>query len=457
MSGTVTQLTRLSQVLFVVTLALLFSPVGQTPHGLAEEGAEDSEDGIDLFLKAVISEQTDSRISSGAISYEVKVNRYKTEEEIQEEIDALIDDFKKNNADHPMLDRMIKNASESVRSSYPKTNNGLFRFDYSKKDCMLVELQLVYQDFPKNIPGNAMRSITKCFLDSSSRKIEAAQIFPGSRDAFVRDMGSVLSLTATQFEQFGRPRGLLAVQVASLVKAKGELATKEEVKQLFKKMNGNIELKSGDKEISILNIVETKPFEDGSTAYTLETTVAGKVTHRFVIVPSMGYVCPKIEFYDFTSGNLTEVYEAKDFVKLPRSGVYYPLYYAKSIYKTTDGQLREKYEYTIHQETLSLNEPMNPSDFTLEIDEGAEVYDKRGGKMVSYVADRAGTLSLGSGGLDLDKMSWLREKTDELPKSDVSEPRPSQIPRIILMVIGFALTGWGVIVRKRKKKNGTAL
>ena len=48
------------------------------------------EDGIDIFLKAVISQQTQSVIFSGQGTYDMSKGADKTEEEIQEEIDSTI-------------------------------------------------------------------------------------------------------------------------------------------------------------------------------------------------------------------------------------------------------------------------------------------------------------------------------------------------------------------------------
>ena len=438
------QLTRLSQVLFVITLALLFSPVGQTPQGLAEEGAEDSEDGIDLFIKAAISEQTDSRIFSGAISYEVTISQSQTEEEIQKESKRLLGNIKEKYPDLPGVDSLIEKTPEALKAARStKTNDCFIRFDCSKKGYEFIQTSVTNKDLPEK----HRHFLTRRHIGLFSVKNDTAVLFSNVPTVFVSGSG----FSWAQMEQFGHLRGILATGIGAFVKKKGKAVAKEEVKQLFKKINGD------NQDLSIMKIVETKPFEDGSTAITLETSVAGKVTQRFTIVPSMGYVCPKIEFYDSFSGNLVEEYEAREFVKHQGSGIYYPTYYTESNYNASNGKLTEKREYTIHQETLSLNEPMSPKDFTLEVAEGFEVYDTRGGKNAHYAADQAGVLTLEPDGLDLDKMPWLRLRTDTLPSRNSSSLRQCLVPRIALMAIGLVLIAWGVIGRIRKKRDTEVL
>ncbi|MBQ6618596.1 MAG: hypothetical protein IJH68_00430 [Thermoguttaceae bacterium] len=421
---------RLARCVMFFTVAFL----GQS--GRAEE------DGIDIFLKAVISQQIQSPITSGAISYEKKVTiGDRTEEEIKKESDQLIADFKNDVPDHPYIKEIISGVPERVRAAYSRTRtiSGRFRFDYSQKGCKFAEDQFTYEDFPES----PLRSIKKQVSGRFSDRTEAAMELPLSSTIFV---GSTAP-NMVQFHQLGRLRGILVTGVSAIVEGKGERVAKEEIRQHFKKICED------NRDISVLKIAEIKPFEDGSTSYTLESAVADKVTQRFTIVPSMGYICPKIEFYDPSSGNLVKEYEAKEFVKLPRSGIFYPTHYTESDYNASTGKLTKKVEITIHQETLSLNEPMSPKDFSLEVPEGFRVYDSRDGGDAHYTAEEAGVLTLESDGLDLDKKPWLRKTTEGLPRKNSSVPKQRIAARVILMAIGFGFIIWGVIVRIRKKKS----
>lgn len=160
--------------------------------------------------------------------------------------------------------------------------------------------------------------------------------------------------------------------------------------------------------------METDPFGDGSKSYTLESSVDGKVTQRYMVVPSLGYVCPKVQLYDFDSGNLVDEYLAREFVLHQRSGLYYPTIYIESRHDASSGKLIEKREYKINQKALFLNETMHPNEFSLDVSEGIKIVDFREGKNIQYTADASGVLSLAPGGLDLKKMPWLR-KVGDLP------------------------------------------
>ena len=353
----------------------------------------------------------------------------------------MIADFKNDVPDHPYIKEIISGVPERVRAAYSRTRtiSGRFRFDYSQKGCKFAEDQFTYEDFPES----PLRSIKKQVSGRFSDRTEAAMELPLSSTIFV---GSTAP-NMVQFHQLGRLRGILVTGVSAIVEGKGERVAKEEIRQHFKKICED------NRDISVLKIAEIKPFEDGSTSYTLESAVADKVTQRFTIVPSMGYICPKIEFYDPSSGNLVKEYEAKEFVKLPRSGIFYPTHYTESDYNASTGKLTKKVEITIHQETLSLNEPMSPKDFSLEVPEGFRVYDSRDGGDAHYTAEEAGVLTLESDGLDLDKKPWLRKTTEGLPRKNSSVPKQRIAARVILMAIGFGFIIWGVIVRIRKKKS----
>ncbi|MBQ1456693.1 MAG: hypothetical protein IIZ25_12690 [Thermoguttaceae bacterium] len=269
--------------------------------------------------------------------------------------------------------------------------------------------------------------------------VDAAMFDPSISQVNVNNTQS----SVAEFSQFGRVRGMMVYLISTVVKEKGERLAREEIKEKTKKI-------SGDKEgVTVMKITEKKPFNDGATAYTIESSAAGRVSQRYIIVPALGYICPKIEYYDPRSGGLFQEYEASDFVLHQRSGLYYPTRYRETVYDPSTGRMRENKEYTIHQETLSLNEPMSPKDFFIEVPEGLRVVDNRvGGE--EYIAEASGVLTLEPDGLALDKKSWLR-KTIAAPPNIYTTYYKNALPRILLMALGAALIVFALVRRRRNK------
>ena len=414
----------------LISWTLIFTAVLMCGVCFAEE------DGIDIFLEAVISHQTQSVIFSGKGSYEKVVGWGKTEEEIQEEIDKAIALVKKTlPPDDPRLELYAEEFPKALRARYSEKRvlSGTFRFDYSNKDWHYVGYQIIYnQDSEK--PDMV---IEKKDVRQLPITVEAVLFDPSISKVTVDNTRS----TFAEYNHFGRVRGILISLISGIIKEKGKPIAREEIKEM---------LGSGEENVTVMNIVDKKPFGDGATAYTIESTVEGRITDRFVIVPALGYICPKIEYYNYKNGNLFQEYEASDFVLHQRSGLYYPTRYRETVYDPSTGRMRENIEYTIHQETLSLNEPMSPKDFFIEVPEGLRVVDQRGGDDEEYIAEASGVLTLEPDGLVLDKKAWLR-KTIAAPPNIYSVYYQNALPRILLMALGAALIVFALVRRRRNK------
>ena len=395
------------------------------------------EDGIDVFLKAVISQQTQSKIFSGQGTYDMSKGLAKTEEEIQEEIDYEIAKMKQMIPNHPQLKNIIEGYPKAVRARYAEkcVFSGAFRFDYSQKDWHYIENQMIYD-------GDSERPVTvieKRDARKLTAPVDAAMFDPSISQVMVNNTRS----SVAEFNQFGRVRGMMVYLISAVVKEKGERLAREEIKEKTKKI-------SGDKEgVTVMKITEKKPFDNGATAYTIESSAAGQVSQRYVIVPALGYICPKIEYYDPQTGGLFQEYEASDFVLHQRSGLYYPTRYRETVYDPSTGRMRENKEYTIHQETLSLNETMSPKDFFIEVPEGLRVVDNRVGNE-EYIAEASGVLTLEPDGLALDKKTWLR-KTIAAPPNIYTTYYKNALPRILLMALGVVLIVFALARRRRNK------
>ena len=97
-------------------------------------------------------------------------------------------------------------------------------------------------------------------------------------------------------------------------------------------------------------------------------------------------------------------------------------------------------EYRIDKLSVDVNFPITDEEFAIEIPEGAKVTDDRKGKASrQYKASDNGILSLGKGGLDLEKMDWL------MPLGKFGIPRAEwDIRRIVCLNIGILLVLWGI-------------
>ena len=104
-------------------------------------------------------------------------------------------------------------------------------------------------------------------------------------------------------------------------------------------------------------------------------------------------------------------------------------------------------EYRIDKSSLDVNFPIADDEFLVEIPEGATVNDGRKGKgSKRYKAIDKGVLSLGKGGLDLDKMDWLAP-TNVSPLSS----QPMAWWRIVCTILGIVFILLALYLKVFKK------
>ena len=401
-----------------------------------------ADDGVDIFLKAVDYQQSHGALITGRVSYSVVLtNGGKSEEEIYDEIDELAADLDRLSPDTPK-EKNRYDASQTIRSKYSSERHidGTFQFDYSKDKDGYSKVSLVFD----NNPNDQTINIEKKKSVKGAKKSEGALYEAGASTVFVNRTAS----TAGDFSHFGRLRGMTPGLMAVIISQKGLAAAKDQIKSTAEAVS------QADVGAKTLEIVETKPFADGAEAVTIESRLGGKITQRYVIVPAFGYICPLEQLYDQNTGNLTNEYVANDFFLNEKSGLYYPATYIESEYNPSTGALVTKKEYKIDKESLSLNEPMSPADFALDVPEGVWVQDVRDGKKELFRASSDGVLSLAPGGLDLSKMSWLTKDASEPSQTHASDAKNRRIScsRIIFMSIGICLilVGVGLAVKKRR-------
>lgn len=428
---------RIALMAFLFTAALLC------------RGVRAEEDGIDIFLKA-IDPQGPAVIKTAAVAYEMtKELGSKTEEEIQAECDLMIANYQDMN-NKPLDEAAIRQVTDAVRAKYSQgqTISGLVRFDYSQDPYRYTEIQFT-------VGGHTTTVIQKQEKSGPKGKTEAAQLESPST-VFISNTPTA----AAKCEEFGRFRGLMAGLFTAEIPDQKDLSPRDRIIEVTKALCG------GSDEARVFEIVETKPYDNGSTAYTLECGVGEKVTRRCTIVPEMGYICTKAATFNFRTGDPIEEYEADDFVKQPHSDLWYPTHYTERQYNPQTGALTQQCRYTIDQDSLVLNEPMTPEDFALEISANCGVIDAREGKNTNYVAVEPGELTLEPGGFDLEKLSWLKKpgEISSTPPSNTAQsntspsdsPSPAGEPkplvRILLIAGGLLIIAAALVVRWLRNK-----
>ena len=371
-----------------------------------------TEDGIDMFLTAVDTHQHPAVLSVRGF-YNLTVTPGEKSEE-----------------GNPPPD--------SKRDATQKRISGAFQFGRSDEGEEYTKRELVFKDD----------------LSSTTTYIQKRAASPGAKQsdtAFFDSAASKVIVSGTavataDFRRFGRVQGPIFELISSVIDQQGLSAAKDMLISQGKAMKEN------NIDVSVLEIKETKPFEGGSESYVIESTFNGKVSQRYTIVPALGYICPSEQLYDMGTGNLTNEYLASDYILNESSGLYYPMTYVESEYDPATGKLIEKKEYTIDRESLTLNDPILPENFVLDVPEGLHVLDARNGKQDLYIADSAGSLSLAPGGLDLKKLPWL-SKADMNPSKDAASAESKGLyTRIVFIAIGLFLVVSGIFMAVQKRK-----
>ncbi|GHT24120.1 hypothetical protein FACS189419_08860 [Planctomycetales bacterium] len=182
-----------------------------------------------------------------------------------------------------------------------------------------------------------------------------------------------------------------------------------------------------------------------SLAYVLESEKNGIVVERYWIDVSRGYICPLIQFYD-AKGILNKEYRASEYFLDEKSGLWFPHLYIENI----SGEKNDTWDckkFHIDSDATKINEPINDGEFAIDVLDGVTVQDKRKKSTVSYKSKGKGTLSLVSGGLDLDKMDWLQKEEDSVP---LPQNTRGNLVQVILCIAGIVLIIIAFLIKRGK-------
>jgi outer membrane lipoprotein-sorting protein len=195
-------------------------------------------------------------------------------------------------------------------------------------------------------------------------------------------------------------------------------------------------------------LTKEEKYDNNAFAKVVEVKFKGKLTQCYWIDPARGYICPLVQIYDNNTGNLVEEYISENYFLDQKTGIWFPEHYIYCIYDSKTGKEQKRNEYLVNRETFILNNKFSDDEFSLDVPEGMIINDKRGG--FRYRTESKGTLSLASGGLDLDKLGWL---TKVGTITIINRPNSQMLFfRVVSIVIGVLLICFSIYKMWKKRK-----
>ena len=214
-----------------------------------------------------------------------------------------------------------------------------------------------------------------------------------------------------EFKKFGRLQGLPST-TATLMLLDGTSPEKFRFPpsgiEKFKNMTREVSEKNSS--IQLFTIKEEVLYDSNrSTATVLESTYKGKITQRYWIDASRGYVCPKIQIYDLLTGDLLEEYISTDYFFHKPSGLWFPQKYTEIRKNAATKKILENCDYVIDPETFWLNQKVALKEFVIDVPEGESIIDNRNnlGNIV-YRSISPGALSINDVN-KLEELDWLEK------------------------------------------------
>jgi hypothetical protein len=404
-----------------------------------------NQDGFDLFVKACQYQgHNPSMILSG---YAEITTTSRSEPPISNETkDFLVKDAKKRITDARQLQTVLDSIEETVTISQKggdviRREKNLFLGNESETGWRRSESSAKHKDvstWPQAMVmlkhGNK-KSNGICIEQTGSRNTRIGYDF----------------LTFTEFSRWGRMQGLPSV-MASLVLLDGTPPDKFKfTSNGIKKLKTEIEnIQKKDASFVLLKVTgETFYDDDKSKAVIVESSYKGKVTQRYWIDASRGYVCPMIQIYEFNSEELLEQYKSSDYFLHQESGLWFPKKYSELRKNASTKSILEDADYLIDPNTFWFNRKVSIKEFSIDIPENEFIVDERNKNETKvYKSITKGELTLAQSGLELEKMQWLERKSP--PMEYVVQRNHWTISRILCILIGIVLIILGISLKIRK-------
>jgi len=411
--------------------------------------AEEFLDGVDLFVEAV-RYRCENHTLVRSLSYRTS-QTYRmptlTEEEIEkavtEEEASVRRDFETRGLQPPFW---IDEVRDTVRKHYEQTSI-LSRFTVKYKapslSRKLLSLQIERQRQGEDGSAKWVTDIEviEANVVSNKSESEGAVWYPQQRSAHVNE---TQPYTETLLN-FGRLQGTPVMFMHALLFQDTDIEKYEFSGKNIAKFKEERDKLSRIGQGKVLQTVGTVSYDNGEgKAYLVESSTDGRVIERYWIDVARGYICPLIQYYD-EKGKLLSEYKSENYFLHEKSGQWFPQLF-REMTINRDGKQEFK-EYRIDKSSLDVNFPIEDEEFVIEIPDGARVIDDRKGKgSQRYMAVGNGVLSLGKGGLDLEKMNWLAPaEVSEVPSVRFS------FVQVLCLTAGILLILLGIYFRLHRK------
>ncbi|GHT22022.1 hypothetical protein FACS189419_03940 [Planctomycetales bacterium] len=410
------------------------------------------DEGMKLFLNASrVLNKTDSPIKSIFMEVDSShVDAPPSEELLQKEINAVqaahqqyINQISDANLRSNALnsgDYSLENTTKLIRGKYGKRKQTRSRYLIAT-DTDTIKMKLQYSTLLSidNNPNNKKWSDYWTTLYerplfpvvSSQRRINLRWI-ADRREAHLENGGSA----GMEKLFIGRIQGSIANSLFELCPFDSDTAATSFI----------------EKEIGVPRIAESSvEYEKDCYAAKVEIRRKDRLVASMLIDSSSGYTCPLMQIYNAKTNKLQEEYRSQDYFLHEQSGLWFPARCTEKVFDAKTGKLLSTTEEQVNPATLSVNQPVSPNEFAVDITEDALIRDGTQGEPRRYRAEKAGVLSLASGGLDLDKKDWLYSEA-EAERYVPSQGGASVVVRWILIVSGAVLILIACIRLWRKKK-----
>ena len=388
--------------------------------------------GEDVFIKSFQNRGFETNlIKSIMLDYELLVTRSKrTDAEIKTEVDLIIGNVENIPGTSEYRQNYINNLTSVVRNKYlygdrikgkyisKRQQGGVtkFRQEYSRYNAESKQ----WSDTSVSL-GNTDGYFSLCILGSSG----------------LRGVSLVSQRFAEEdFYNYGRLLGSFSRDFFEHSAKAPTTNLDELLKEFLHNNEMQIQIKQSE--------------EKDSKSQQLELTVSkvGKLLEKYLIDPSLGFVCPQIQLFDSKTNKLSHEFISSEYFLDSSTGFWYPKVQTISVFNTLNGEILEKSSYTFDSKTAKFNSVISDKEFSIDIPEGAIVTDARKPPRVDYTAIHSGTLSLSKVDIDLVSMNWLHKEGDIQYRGDSQE---TSTVRLVLISLGSILVVIGAIKMWRQR------